>query len=613
MILGAPVEIFKLVADQLDERDLYECTIVCKLWHSHFQAILWRKVVLSAPVDLHIIINGYHNFPISLYRNGGFIRELHLEKDAYANSRQLKILQHFVRDLRHLVISEHGPCFGSIKSAISWELWRKLVTLNIISGQSRLNDQISKDHMLEGFQDNMSRLSRIRCSLPKTDPWRLADLETLHSCLPSLKQLSIDLAIDISIEDLSTTKYVLPAYNIESLHVATFVDHPLWTYYIPRKYPNLQELVFDKVTAMVKDPRSIKHHSRIPIETPSQLPFLKKVKVSYEANCECDPVLFSKSVLSSTSIRELSYTLSFYGYFVDNIVQAFGKSLSCFPKTVEKLFISTFVNLAIPPNFSLGIRAFPRLVELHIEIPEIDIGIDSLLRDCKSLNKLRLKSVVLNPLVDKYSKSQPHGLQYVELENTTFHCNMLNYLSCRCKDLASMILVDCRIEGTVDRNDGFMQISMYETSFKVLSFTRVYFKAVDSEWKTNSAINLIFFEWLDNNLIDQSTFSQSSDIDCDITIYVPTTWYHIHYFCPRHKAGIGYENLDSSAAEEVKEYMKAFGSKDVDGFGVSDNVVRNYFGHTSQGSWKSDLPGGFVVFSCRKVEKQILDNSEYLQ
>ncbi|KAL0073058.1 hypothetical protein F4703DRAFT_1898230 [Phycomyces blakesleeanus] len=183
-----------------------------------------------------------------------------------------------------------------------------------------------------------------------------------------------------------------------------------------------------------------------------------------------------------------------------------------------------------------------------------------------------------------------------------------------------------------------MYIAMWETTFNIFFVLRVRFRAVDTNWKPSSAVNLFCIYQSDKNESDDPrsssavsspsssssqwysfspwSSSSSSSSHCDPenkevqekkkieNVAVLSDWFHIYRLGFGPTAGFDYQNLEGDDRQKAIDYFKGFESKDVEHDGRRNNLPHNSIDLAPSEYWQLDLPCGSAVFLCKGINSQ---------
>ncbi|KAL0075906.1 hypothetical protein J3Q64DRAFT_1841110 [Phycomyces blakesleeanus] len=645
-----PFEILTLIATHLSQKDKLCCMSVCRAWNVPFRDALWDTVDINRKERLEAICN-LSTVQQNIYQTqGNRVQALRLKRRIETTDHQLCILQRFFQQIKRLNIELNALTVKDFGRMSDWSLWRSLTDLKMYI--PRLDDGRRKKDLVDILSclPRLVRLDISEHSRFSAHRYTWDTLESIHAHLPRLKYLQLSLPFDpIPANDIKHIKSITPATNISTVRLLGHNVNLGWLYYFAVKYPNVHTLESRLLQREASWTRDIPDNETLRLLSSFQRPFphLKAVTITQEATPGLQLDLFLEILQRFFGhLKSINYNLhTTGGSSLDN---DHPQSISDNPillssSALEKLVlqvgpISTTPQLRSP--LRLGVNS--RLVELDLNFFDTSIHLDSVLNDCVSLKRMKLRSGVItltDHLADRPSSSSSssssallfaHGLESVELCRAKVDPKVFNYLSFRCRFLNEMILNDVSIPALISKETGSFCLDMSYTHFKNLKLHGVEFYAVDgSNWNEEHPD-------IDQNIyiltIDRTHSSPIYPHQLDIDRHEPSDNYSSNYdnnnqyqnHLPVQKR-LWFHHCWGNTKDDLKKevwvlgYAEAqFAEKYFELFSPEKKYIRRTAEEAAFHSqlvekrfWKDDLLRGHITLRCGYVGKYSIDSTPF--
>ncbi|KAI9019418.1 hypothetical protein CLU79DRAFT_720395 [Phycomyces nitens] len=426
--------------------------------------------------------------------HGNYARELTLSLELSVNDKELRILQKHFSRLDFLKIFDASLTGSLVNSTTDWSLWSSLTRLKVFTkGQ----DSIDNPDIFISILSQLPHLQHLDYSKDYTSKrplYTFENLEKLHGCLPQLQELCLAVKLGpLCKTDLESMTTAIPMDCLTVVKFRIKTKDLRWLYYFARKYPKINLMEWGN-TSIVDASESMQS------QTISMLKTLTYAFSNLNTIVTCSTTKSEwTSFLFKECLDQFYVPLKSIRYFMfdDNLdpiqsEQSFDNCLRYFPKSLEKLsiFSNDSINRSLIPEL---LASLPNLVVLAIEMPNSSIDIDVLLNHCMSLKILRLKVNSIH-LKSAFEGLGRHDLALVEMGNSFVEKDVFGYISCRCRSLKYMRLVETKVHGPVSAQREAYCLDMRHTHFSYLQFNSIsFYESKDGIVLTQVPIRILTF------------------------------------------------------------------------------------------------------------------------
>ncbi|KAL0094348.1 hypothetical protein F4703DRAFT_1921888 [Phycomyces blakesleeanus] len=613
-----PFEILLEIAGVLTTQDKLNCTTVCKAWTSPFQESMWDSITISDKQTLNTICRVSTTNPSCYQKFGSLVTSLTLGTRLNINDKQLHTIQSLFNNIKHLKIPTVSQSLDISETNADWSLWSSLVDLEIYKQRMESDDDMEEMLYALSLLPHLRKLHITEDYGSGNIPYRWQALEVIHTYLPQLEYLQMDVAFEsIYPEDIEEIDTISPANNLTTANFFyESIDIP-WLYYFASKYPNLHTFKCN-IAANPDTTYADYGTDRLLLSKLSNIfPRLETISIK-----ECENNEYPHGVLC-----KLLYE---HGLKLKNIeYTAESKSNSQYvsqqtPEDVVYKFIdanvSTLETLTLKCyDYSsqwmplVDLTFWTNLVELNLYSSWGSIWLDRILDRCPALKTLRLSSeniVVSQRTSDTISL---HGLESVKFEHASLSSESLNYISLRCRQLKNLSLRSIKVRGSISQETGNLTIDISNVSLKTLDFTDVtFYQSSGANCTYDTAINFIV---LDKPSITPE-LEGSLDAGVEISgIYHPVPnskpiWIHQFQSYPKHGYARTYldtylRTLTNEQATYAKRYFDSF-QNNIAKYRKPESGMSYHERGAMGDSWTRDLHRGYVSVRCSSIERYLL-------
>ncbi|KAI9020056.1 hypothetical protein CLU79DRAFT_756912 [Phycomyces nitens] len=600
LISDLPFEIILHLATFLPIKDRLVCTSVCKAWKIPLQESLWRTVDICNKTKLDAICaisNDQHDI---FQTNGHRVHTLRLADWLSVNDRQFYMIQNRFPYLNRLHVRIKALGDIGFDDTTDWKLSRHLNRLEIyIEGLSPMA-KVNTLFKILSFSPRIMRLEYIKYYYPRGITFTFEDFEKLHSLLPQLQYLSLDIEFDVPFEDLPKISTIVPANDLTVVKFRMVTMSLQSLYYLLHKYHKIRTLELDVVSDSSRS--HFVRNEILPMfsRLGSVFPNLDKIIIKGPATCGFAFITLWKLIRQfNTPLKHLVYDIRSKVFTPDRSAGAIIECIRYCSTTLETISIFGDVRFSYPHMLPLALGLCHRLVSLNFGVNSNSIALDDLLDHCTSLKRLRLSARSLYTKSKSPNSALVHRLQILEMTHAVIEVSLFAYLSRRCKYLKYLRMADAKVFGQVSRRTGSLCIDMFNSRFELLQINSVCFYGTNNFTCDEEAlINLMALAGSD----EQQTHSNRRDSLMPIN---GSLWYHTHFHWGDKSESEEVQMLDNKEAERIHRHFRNFRYKNEK---VSYQVGLQRYSHgiASQQSWKNDFSRGYVAFCCGYVRRHVI-------
>ncbi|KAL0084403.1 hypothetical protein J3Q64DRAFT_1862494 [Phycomyces blakesleeanus] len=459
-----PPEILTSIALSFSEKDLPQCSLVCKKWREVFY------VEPRGTVKIYDSVLG-----AMLYR---FFKEKHLIyrqhvqaitgfEECPVSINNLLILQKLFPNTRNLDITISHP--NTRNTDTKWSVRKLLKNLGIQFDQS-VDSSLKKPYYV--ILSRFSCLTTLDLMFSGSYTSRVGDFEAIHNYLPHLESFShrVELA-SITEEEMKCINETVPVNNLSKISIAMDTQDLRWLYYFAVKYPNVREMTLEAmgIRNFLEDCNTAVAKSKIS-SLPHVFSSLKKLTLENSPHTSSFLLAFYQCFYNGTlSIKEFLYKfyISCKERAIENATAEFMRVCS---RTIESITLSEIDYMEQPNPFD-STHLFtdcPRLTNLEFYNCGSCLQFNTILDCCPSLKKLELYTGGAYIDSRAIQSFHPHGLRIIRLDQATIDPDTMKYISARCLSLSHVYFHKLMVIGTISEDTGNLLIDMSNLRLKKL-------------------------------------------------------------------------------------------------------------------------------------------------
>ncbi|KAL0081494.1 hypothetical protein J3Q64DRAFT_1697101 [Phycomyces blakesleeanus] len=618
-----PFEVLSIIASHLSIKDKVSCITVCKLWSAPFQDSLWSTINLNKR-HLRNICNINHTEQNAYKKNGNRVQTLNLHQSTEVDDGQLYLLQQYFQRIKCLRIQHRSLSNHNFGKTANWNLWASLVSLEIHIPEQ---NQHTPKHELYQILACLPHLKHLTvpdkiCYRVVCYTWR--DLDTIHNYLPHLESLNLAfLFTSIANEDITLIRSTTPADKLKRVRLSNLDINIGWIFYCALKYPNIH--TYESKT-------NFGSRSKLVVPCADTMSVIKASEHSFSSlrvatisqKLQLDPYFYAfwrTFAQMLESLQSLDYRVNLTCGEPPQPETIATKAIPLSSKTLQKLFIKIIPRGLIYSNFPLQLDYCPCLADLTLEVPKLVIKIDTILRNCVSLKKIKLKDGRILLSQEASYISEKHGLQRIEIWDSDVDPSILSYVSFCCPQLREMVLCVVKITDSVSSETTTLLLDMSFTQFDVLKLNNVVFRLQDNETldsndthlRSNSNIHLLVIERT-QSIFDSGEIGSvvgTPPVSLLQNMIPKQIWFQ---HCLKKVARRLYSEVRMLKKREVefaKNYFQklALKNKNIPDPEPPKNQCHN--GFMDKNSWKDDLSRGYVLLRCKYVGKYEIETYSF--
>ncbi|KAI9026608.1 hypothetical protein CLU79DRAFT_742560 [Phycomyces nitens] len=599
-VLHLPFEILIYIADLLGAADQYICSSVCRRWREPFTWALWNHVDIGTSDQLSSFLITITSLPFTRH-HGKLVRKLHMANNIAFTKEALSVLQKYCTSLDELQMP--SECFGFLEPdvSISWNSWKILTKLELSMEAMSITSLFSILQCLPALKS----LGLMAGPWKASAPFHLRDFELLHSTLPLLEDLSLNVTVvDLVPEDERILETIDHANCLQSLTMAVILGDCRWLYYWTHKYPNIRSInwdIYDEEEDMEHFPEEFTSAFSMMGE---RYRYLENVNLGAHSSYFWQfEAFFDALYKSKSTLKALECTFCVQEdqpEIATRILEKCGRAVS---NTLESLHINLVGAITNALTVPMSLGYCPHLVNLTILGDELSLSLDTVLVNCTSLRKICIQAADISINQDAHTRAKQHGLQEIHIISAKIIANVFTFLSTYCRDLSIMSVGFSQIQGDCVSPTHTMHIDMPFTRFKMLEFEETTFISTDeNELSASSKINIFSIE--QTNPLHRPKFELANTTDIMLS-----RWFHIYAFFSDYQLRMSSKEVGHLGIKRIKSYRTPLvrprrSTAKKDPLRLKNGCVRKQH-------WQSDIPRGHVVMRCNSVSTLRLEHVNY--
>ncbi|KAL0088630.1 hypothetical protein F4703DRAFT_1977536 [Phycomyces blakesleeanus] len=610
-----PFEILSKIAILLSVKDKIQCILTCKAWQSPFQDVLWDTISVFSKEKVREICDS--DIKANIYKqNGGRVKLLIFGRRLRVSDQDLNTIQHRFKNLQSFCAPDSSLSSTEFGKIADWKLWNSLKELDIFIPVLDKVRSLKESLKILSNLPSLRRLHFTDGGFEDSPIYTLRDIEALHTHLPKLESLSIQMVLaPLEPEDIQLAKNTIPANTLTVLEIKLEFKDYRWLYYFARKYYNLCTLSWDSMHDMdIDDFKDSLSHMLSDISP--VFPHLNSITVSSICCSEQKQATFWRIFdISKSTIKDARFLFTGVNDGKVLLEEDVKGCIELCSRTLEKLSVTCDVYAYNSDTISLSFNTCPRLVELYLDVRFLPIELDTLLDQCMSLKSIKLSVDSPSVSPSAFNDIMTHGVGFIELITSKLDTSILKYISFRCRKLYHMRLCDVLVYGPISQETGNIYIDMSHTHFEFLHLDQVHFypsnkpycmmngnKPQDKNYLPDMRtipVRILEICQQKNGGHDKMTPSIKDKYKQPS---IESIWLHT-YHCP--EAFYPWKSVRVLKKREVKMAKRYF-------CGFQRKSTRDYVNMTRENAmiemvlrheWKSNLLRGYVTFRCGDIKK----------
>ncbi|KAL0090682.1 hypothetical protein J3Q64DRAFT_1706634 [Phycomyces blakesleeanus] len=466
-----PFDILRNIGRFLWLPDQLESCLVCRTWRIPFQDSLWDVITFKQFRMFDKMLDVSDRAHESYQQNGYRVRELSIHSEISISDQRFLAFQKYFPNIICLFISDGHLNKTTLVSVANWNLWGKTLTdLKIHSMDWEYANQA--DTLLDISLQLPNLKSLIVTLFCGNTPALMTfdQLESFHSNMPLLERL----VLDMNLADFGNEEYVLsrilnvkPAMKLKHLQFNFFHSFYQWLCYFAIKYPSLQTI---RRTNDFGEEDYVQHPKERHIVShlyPPAFQYLESIDMTPTNTKQLHLDIWKQMYLLGTKLKHIKLNLH-ERVEMDCLDAMIKECMNLFSKTLETFHFCGNADGPQLSNFTAHIDFFPVLVHLDISSSNTLIELDVLLDRCVSLKLLRVEDCKILLSTKEYETPKSHGLRMLCLLYAITTCNLLEYLSVRCRRLNYILLGLSEIYGEHSNSSSRIDIDMSYTHIKYI-------------------------------------------------------------------------------------------------------------------------------------------------
>ncbi|KAL0087380.1 hypothetical protein J3Q64DRAFT_1737116 [Phycomyces blakesleeanus] len=508
LVSELPIEVTLLIAKLLQPVDKVQCCLVCKAWFPTFQGSLFEKLTIRSDSSINKLTD-LTKSPNGLFgRHGHKTRKIEIDIPDIMDDMQLSILQKHLPNVQCFKWTNtlvgttiNGLLFQKYYLHLrrllcllprvpidlrGWNVWAK--SLTDIEITANASDYTELPNIFDLIRSNLRQLKRIHIdsSYNRRSLCTFADFELLNDQLPELTYLFLNVQLDkMGPAELSKIKEVKPRPCLKTFGMSIEDTAGEWLYYIAAKYPNISTL---KAVNYTVGTLATLNFQALSMLSELSCPFqqLENIDVNIGNSTE-EVYLAFMSQLCRSNVQMKTFYLGFTSINKDDIRSrnTLEPTQSC-ADTLERIKITSFQADMWCMGKSINFECYPNLVHLDLQMDQITIILDMLLRECPALETLSMVHGFIVCRPGSFIFPTDHALCNLFLKDVDVSAKTLKMFATSCKKLSSMKLELVRLAVSSRRTDTLETfIDMSSIHFSELRFEKVKVFNIVNKYESN--------------------------------------------------------------------------------------------------------------------------------